>query len=109
MAYKERAPLGKTQINRITAMERRLVEAEAALRGLETALDGYEAALEGLRELEAYYDGGDWRRDFEADEEGLLPADLKRGVLSEDALYDLLTDRDALLRRMRDLTGETAI
>ena len=45
---------------------------------------------ETLRRLDAYYTSGEWREDFEADERGELPPDLKRGVLSEDALYDLL-------------------
>ena len=40
--------------------------------------------------LEAYYTSGEWREDYEADERGELPRDLKRGVLSQDALYDLL-------------------
>ena len=31
-------------------------------------------------------------KDYEADEAGKLPADLKRGVLSEDALFDLLEE-----------------
>ena len=31
--------------------------------------------------------------DYEADERGELPPDLKRGVLSQDALYDLLEER----------------
>ena len=97
------------QTERIKEMERRLDDAKAALDALAAALDGYEEALPWLRELEDYYGSGDWLRDFEADEAGLLPAGLKRGVLSEDALYDLLTDRDVLLRRMRTLTGETAI
>ena len=43
-----------------------------------------------LRILEAYYTSGQWREDYEADERGELPPDLKRGVLSQDALYDLL-------------------
>ena len=30
--------------------------------------------------------------DFEADEAGLLPPDLKRGVLSEDGIYNLLEE-----------------
>ena len=30
--------------------------------------------------------------DFEADEAGLLPPDLKRGFLSEDGIYNLLGD-----------------
>jgi hypothetical protein len=47
---------------------------------------------EKLRLLDAYYTSGEWREDYEADERGELPPDLKRGVLSQDALYDLLED-----------------
>ena len=52
-----------------------------------------------LDEMVAYYDGGDWLSDFTADEAGLLPEDLKRGVLSEDGLFDLL-------ERARELDGK---
>jgi len=45
---------------------------------------------EKLRLLNAYYTSGQWREDYEADERGELPPDLKCGVLSQDALYDLL-------------------
>ena len=45
---------------------------------------------EKLRLLDAYYTSGQWRDDYEADERGEFPPDLKRGVLSQDALYDLL-------------------
>lgn len=45
---------------------------------------------EKLRLLEAYYSSGQWLEDYEADERGELPPDLKRGVLSQDALYELL-------------------
>ncbi len=44
--------------------------------------------------LRAYLDSGLWLSDFEADERGQLPGNLKRGVLSEDGLYDLLCDID---------------
>ena len=43
-------------------------------------------------------------RDYEADEAGKLPADLKRGVLSEDAVYDLLSDYDALEKQLLELS-----
>lgn len=43
-----------------------------------------------LKILEEYYTSGQWLKDYEADEQGLLPDDLKRGVLSQDALYDIL-------------------
>ena len=49
---------------------------------------------EKLRLLDAYYTSGEWREDYEADENGELPPDLKRGVLSQDALYNLLESRD---------------
>lgn len=45
---------------------------------------------EKLALLNTYYTSGQWREDYEADERGELPPDLKRGVLSQDALYDLL-------------------
>ena len=45
-----------------------------------------------LRVLEDYYENGLWRLDFENDERGLLPRSLKRGVLSEDGLYNILTE-----------------
>ena len=45
---------------------------------------------EKLRLLETYYASGEWREDYEADERGELPYDMKRGILAQDALYDLL-------------------
>ena len=61
------------------------------------ALEQFEAASPEIEELIAYYESDLWREDFEADEEGILPKDLKRGVLSEDGIYNLLTDYQRLL------------
>ena len=44
------------------------------------------------RELTEYYEGGLWLRDYELDEQGLLPPDLKRGVLSQDGVYNFLEE-----------------
>ena len=74
-----------TQLERIAAMEAAYDRARAALAA------GASAEAE-LRVLAAYMDSGDWLVDYEADEQGLLPADLKRGVLSQDGLYDLLKE-----------------
>ena len=41
---------------------------------------------EKLRLLDAYYSSEVWREDYEADERGELPPDMKRGVLAQDAL-----------------------
>ena len=48
-----------------------------------------------LGELVRYYEGGQWLRDYELDEQGLLPRELKRGVLAQDTLFDLLADFDS--------------
>lgn len=53
----------------------------------------YDRALETGEispELTDYYFGGRWLRDYEADERGELPRDLKRGVLSQDGIWNLL-------------------
>ena len=94
------------QIERITQMEQILDEASAAIQDLENALARYEALLPRIRQLESYYTGTQWRQDFEDDSVGKLPASLKRGVLSEDAVYDLLTDRIALRETFRKLSEE---
>lgn len=90
-----------TQTERIERMERILNEAEQAVCALRDALDGYEALHARIAELEAYYTDGQWLRDYEDDEAGRLPAQLRRGVLSQDAVYDLLRRRDELEARIQ--------
>ena len=62
-----------------------------------TKLDGitpgvYASVLPELKELEAYYTSPEWKEDYEADEAGILPEGLKRGVLSEDGIYNALEE-----------------
>ena len=85
------------QIERITHYEAILDRLNAALAALDAALEEYEAVQADRRALEAYYTGGLWRADLTDDEAGRLPAELKRGVLSEDAVYDALEADRALL------------
>ena len=89
------------QLARITEMEARLNRAAAALKRLEEALDGLPALREDAEALAAYYGSPLWRADFEADEAGLLPPDLPRGVLSEDAVYDLLSEYAGAMDALR--------
>ena len=73
-------------------------------------MTGYTDAIPRIREMEArfdrlladspepddlsvlldYYENGQWLRDYRLDEQGLLPSDLKRGILSEDGFYSYL-------------------
>ena len=90
------------QIERIQYYESLLDKVAPVLENLEEALDAFDGIQEDVKELAAYYDDDDWREDFEADEAGRLPRDLKRGVLSEDGLYDVLSGHYALTVRLLD-------
>lgn len=76
-----------------------------AVSSLIEALSKYDRALEKLKEVSDYYGSDEWLEDLEADENGLLPSDLKRGVLSEDGIYNMLEDNDELkIQMLRILT-----
>ena len=45
-----------------------------------------------LKALSDYYSSSAWKRDYAADEAGLLPKDKKYGVFSEDGIYNLLEE-----------------
>lgn len=98
--------INQARIARITRMEEILDQTSASVSALTEALDWYQRLQPALQELSDYYSSPLWREDFEADEAGLLPADLKRGVLSEDGVWDLLTDHRTLIEKMKQLTGE---
>ncbi len=91
------------QIDRIMLMEHCLDRASQAVMRLSAALDEYADAQDALRQLSDYYDSDLWKHDFAADSAGLLPHDLKRGVLSEDAVWNLLEDVRDLKERMREI------
>jgi hypothetical protein len=50
---------------------------------------------EAIRILAEYYASDDWKRDFADDEAGILPKDLKRGVLSEDGIWNVLSSEES--------------
>ena len=88
------------QIERIKQMELRLERAAAVVMEMSATLDMYEAALEDIKALDEYYGSDEWKQDFADDEAGLLPKDLKRGVLSEDGIWNLLSDARELNDRL---------
>ena len=93
------------QTEKITMMERCLSRASQAVIKLSAAFDEYEAAQKPVQELSAYYGSDTWKQDLEDDRQGLLPQDLKRGVLSEDGIWNLLEDWRELNSRLRDFNN----
>ena len=69
---------------------------------LNAAEQGTEAFCEEtvqaqLQRLLAYYEGGQWLEDYLLDEQGYFPAGMKRGVLSQDGVFNLLAELDGWL------------
>lgn len=90
-----------TNSQRISRMEHLFDRASEAVAELSKALDNYQAAQEAIATLSAYYGSDEWKQDFANDEAGLFPADLKRGVLSEDGIWNLLAEVRELEKRLK--------
>ena len=78
------------QIERIKWMEQRFNNALAAIKN--GNVDSLKAIKDDIAELSKYYGSELWKMDIAADETGKLPPNLKRGVLSEDGIWNLLAD-----------------
>lgn len=84
----------REQIRRVTYFED-IMQQAAQMLETEKGADAPSPALTELRrQLTEYYGSDAWDRDYAADETGLLPENLHRGVLSEDGLWNLLEALD---------------
>ncbi len=88
------------EIKRIQKMEMALDEVATAHKALAAALTEFAVKQDQLAELSSYYGSQDYHHDLAMDENGQLPSDLKRGVLSQDTVYDLITDLRSLADEM---------
>lgn len=79
------------RIKRITRMERYLDILQEAFHTNPSSIIENENLQDMLHKLTQYYET-EWRSDYKSDERGELPPSLKRGILSEDAVYNLLSD-----------------
>ena len=52
-----------------------------------------------IKILVDYLDSGMWLKDYELDEKGLIDQSVKRGILSEDGLYNLIFDIQEFIQK----------
>ncbi len=83
-------------IARITQMELYLEQVQKAI-SKDFTPQSLASVQEALFALTDYFEHGLWLSDYEKDERGELPSDLKRGVLSQDTLYNLLQEIEEML------------
>ena len=96
--------------------EKRIAEMESSLNDCGKAVEALSAVLEQMDALEGrmsslfrYYGSADWykdREEWDSTEKAALPEALTAGVLSEDAVYDLITEHGELVKRMRAIVTE---
>lgn len=87
---KKRLTKKAEQIERISRYEELFDRISDSAKKLEEAVKDFDRLQPQIEELAGYYESGEWKKDFGDDEKGLIPKNLKRGVLSEDGVYDLL-------------------
>ena len=81
----------------ISQMEEILDTATQKMDALEQSIAEFKEYQEKIQKLEGYYTSPEWKADLALDEAGKLPKDLKRGVLSEDGIYNVLERNKELL------------
>lgn len=82
-----------------TAVMDKLEKAFDEGTGIDELISEFEQIQPDIIKLEEYYTGKYWKNDLRLDEEGKLPQDLKRGVLAQDSIHDLLDRNKELLAR----------
>jgi hypothetical protein len=88
-------------VKRIKEMESVLDEARRRMDEVELNPHLLQEYRSEIRRLEEYYTGQDWKDDLALDEGGMLPKGLKRGVLSEDGIHDILDRNKELTERIK--------
>ena len=90
------------QMERIRYMEQLFDLVSESITEPSTALDKSEKIQEAIATLSDYYSSDEWKQDYADDEADRLPKDLKRGVLSEDGIWNLLSDWRELEERFKN-------
>ena len=97
------------RIAKIEKLENDFDLVRSVANDMDEALYNFAAVQRRIERLFQYQESGEWQKDFEADEKGELPKNMKRGILSEDALDELLTDVTLLRERMKEFLSDVKV
>lgn len=82
----------KNAISRITKMEKIFDDLKFSFEKSKEEFYKNKNLQKKLKSLTNYYENGKWLKDYQLDEENLLPKNLKRGILSQDGIYNFLSE-----------------
>jgi len=91
---------GENVPQHIYAMENILDKATYMMDTLEKKIAEYEDFQAEIKKLEAYYTSQQWKDDYAMDEAGKFPEKLKRGVISQDGIWNMLERNRELIQRI---------
>ncbi|MBM0045815.1 DUF4298 domain-containing protein [Anaerococcus sp. DFU013_CI05] len=72
---------------------------------LNQALQEFKDHQKELEKLEKYYYSDKFSNDYDASNKGEIPSEINQGILTEDAIYDLLGDNYYMARELLDLAN----
>ena len=78
------------QIDRINKYKYILNNSNQIIKNLEKTINDLNNIQSDIKSLNDYYGSSEWYQDIDDDKLGLLPKDINKGILSEDAIYNLL-------------------
>lgn len=90
----------------IEKMETIMNSHEDIIKKLDDDLDFIENHQEDYNSLIEYYFSEQRNQDLEDDKNGIIPKTMSRGVLSEDLIYDLMSDYYDLGIRMLEVSAK---
>ncbi len=83
----------ENHIKNITEMENILNETDSLISEMEVLIKKWKKNQNDFARLMSYYGSENWHKDREDDDAGIIPQDLPRGVLSEDAVHNTFGNR----------------
>ena len=91
------------QIDRINKYEYILNNSNQIIKNLEKTINDLNNIQSDIKSLNDYYGSSEWYQDIDDDKLGLLPKDINKGILSEDAIYNLLIDNKEVAIEMLEV------
>lgn len=91
--------------NHVVEMTEIYEEHKNLLDKLSSSLEEFKNHQKELEKLEKYYYSEKFMEDYDASNKGEIPDDINQGILTEDAIYDLLGDNYYMARELLDLAN----
>lgn len=96
-------PASQKDIERVKKYEQILDETIVLQDELEQCLEKMIDFYPTWKELISYYESKEYMADLNKDERGYFPLTLKRGIFSEDAIYDTIYEDESIKELLENL------